>query len=363
MKKCNICIIAPSCQMGGIERALSILSAHFVKRGHRVTYISCRAGNQFYPLDSQVAYLEPPFKHTTKFGKKMFSYWNTIKFIREQLKRIKPDTIMVFGDIINPVAILANLNLGFPIYISDQISPKQQLGFFKNLMKRITYGKATGIIAQSEMAADYKRQVFGDNINLRVIPNSLRDITNCQGIEKENWVIGLGRLSYEKGFDRLVEAFAKINEHNEWRLVLVGDGPVRTQLEQQVENLGVKDRVDFLGQRRDVDELLAKSKLFVIPSRCEGFPNALAEAMASPLPCISFDSISASDIIENRVNGVVVRDGDTDTLAREMISLMDNEVLRNNYAAKAYSIREWLDKDKVGDMFLDFILELKMKTI
>lgn len=359
MKKSNICIIAPSSQMGGIERALSILSAHFVKRGHSVTYISCRAGDHFYPLDSKVTYLEPPFKHTTKFGKKLLSYWNTIKFIREQLKRIKPDTIMVFGDIINPVALLANRNLGFPIYISDQISPKQQLGFFKNFMKRITYGKATGIIAQSEMAAEYKRQVLGNNINLCVIPNSLRDIADCQGLEKENWVIGLGRLSYEKGFDRLVEAFAMIKNRNEWRLVLVGDGPMRTQLEQQVENLGIKDRVDFLGQRRDVDELLAKSKLFVIPSRCEGFPNALAEAMASPLPCISFDSISASDIIDNKVNGVVVRDGDINTLANEMITLMDNEALRNEYASKAYRIREWLDKDKIGDMFLNYILELK----
>ena len=62
----NICIIAPSRQMGGIERALSILSAHFVKRGHKVTYISCRAGNHFYELDSKVVYLEPPFPHSVQ---------------------------------------------------------------------------------------------------------------------------------------------------------------------------------------------------------------------------------------------------------------------------------------------------------
>ena len=116
----NICIIAPSRQMGGIERALSILSAHFVKRGHKVTYISCRAGNHFYELDSKVVYLEPPFPHTTKPIKKTISYYKTIRFIRHQLKQIKPDTIMVFGDIINPIALIANKNLGYPINTAAQ---------------------------------------------------------------------------------------------------------------------------------------------------------------------------------------------------------------------------------------------------
>lgn len=356
----NICIIAPSRQMGGIERALSILSAHFVKRGHKVTYISCRAGNHFYELDSKVVYLEPPFPHTTKPIKKTISYYKTIRFIRHQLKQIKPDTIMVFGDIINPIALIANKNLGYPIYISDQISPKQNLGFFKNFMKKITYRSATGIIAQSQMAADYKTQVFGNNLNMVIIPNSLRDISSYSNVRKKNWVIGVGRLSTEKGFDRLIEAYSKIENHDNWQLILVGDGPERENLQNQVYKLGLSDKVKFLGQRNDVDALLAESKIFVIPSRCEGFPNALCEAMASPLPCISFDSISASDIIENRKSGVVIPDGDIEALAQEITILMDNEVLRNTYAQNAESIRERLDKDRIGDLFLNFILSDKI---
>ena len=125
-------------------------------------------------------------------------------------------------------------------------------------------------------------------------------------------------------------------------------------------NLSITDRVVFLGLRKDVDQLLAESKIFVIPSRCEGFPNALCEAMASPLPCISFDSIAASDIIENRISGVVLPDGDIDALAREIVVLMEDEVLRNKYAQNAYAIREHLNKDKVGEMFLKFILESKL---
>lgn len=356
MESKTICIVAPSLQGGGIERALSTLSSHFVERGHNVVYIACRAGKHFYELDPQVIFREPSFVHTASSRLKLLNYYKTIRFIRKQLKEFKPDTILSFGDIINPLALLANRGLNYPIYISDRISPKQYLGRFKNFMKQITYRKATGIIAQSSFAAEYKRQVFGNDINLRVIPNSLRRIESYDSAEKKNQVIGVGRLSYEKGYDRLIEAFAMIKGHDEWSLVLVGDGPVREQLEQQAKTLGIENRVEFLGMRKDVDHLLSESKIYVIPSRCEGFPNALCEAMASPLPCIAFDSIAA-DLIENHVNGVVVPDGDIQGLADEMIALMDNEKIREKYAAEAIHIRERLDPEKIGDEFLDFILK------
>ena len=357
MENKRICIVSPSLQMGGIERQLTVLSAHFVKRGHEVYFVACRSGNHFYELDSRVHFFEPPFVHTVRGIHKIWSYYKTVNFIRKCLKKIEPDTIMVFGDIINPKAILANLGLDYPIFIADQISPKQNLGKFINFIKRITYPKATGIIAQSKMAADYKYKVFGKNINLRIIPNSMRDIVDFPKMEKYPWVVCLGRLSYEKGVDRLLESFARVKNHDNWRLVVIGDGPQRKQLENLSNLLTIADRVDFLGRRSDVDFLLAQSCIFVMPSRYEGFPNALCEAMASPLPCISFDSISASDIIENRVNGVVVPDGNIDALAKEMEILMDNEELRHKYAVNAYHIRERLNKDIIGDAFLDFILK------
>lgn len=359
MENKRICIISPSLQMGGIERQLTILATHFVKRGHEVHFVATRAGKHFYELDPKVQFIEPSFVHTGKASTKLLSYYKAIKFLRTQIKRIKPDTIMVFGDIINPIALLANKGLGYPIYIADQISPKQNLGRFKNFMKRITYKSATGIIAQSKMAADYKYEVFGNDINVRIIPNTMRDIVDCPNAKKHPWVVSLGRLSIEKGVDRLVDAFSRVAGHKEWRLVLIGDGPERNHLEEQAKALGIFDRVDLLGGRSDVDALLAQCSIFVLPSRCEGFPNALCEAMASPLPCITFDSVSAVDIIDNHVSGEIIQDGDIDGLAEAITRLMDNQSLRDEYATKAYSIRDRLEKNKVGDMFLDYILQKK----
>lgn len=356
MESKTICIVAPSLQGGGIERALTTLSSHFVKRGYRVIYIACRAGKHFYELNHNVVFREPSFVHTASSRHKLLNYYKTIKFIRKQLKEFKPDTILSFGDIINPLALLANRGLGYPIYISDRISPKQNLGRFKNFMKKITYRKATGIIAQTEQAAAYKRQVFGNGINLKIIPNSLRKIEHFDAVEKKNQVIGVGRLSFEKGFDRLIEAFAKIQNHDDWILVLVGDGPVRTQLEQQAVALGITERVVFLGMRKDVDHLLSESKIFVIPSRCEGFPNALCEAMASPLPCIAFDGVPTENLITDHEDGLVLKDGDIEGLSDAMEQLMNDEDLRDALSRKAISIRQRLDEEKIGDEFLDFIL-------
>lgn len=356
MESKTICLVAPSLQGGGIERALTTLSSHFVKRGHKVVYIACRAGKHFYELDSNVVFKEPSFVHTASSHHKLLNYYKTIKFVRKQLKEFKPDTILSFGDIINPLTLLANRGLGYPIYISDRISPKQNLGRFKNFMKKITYSKATGIIAQTEQAAQYKRRVFGDNLNMKIIPNSLRAIEDTTGVVKKNQVIGVGRLSFEKGFDRLIAAFSLIKAHDDWNLLLVGDGPVRKDLERQVADLGISNRVDFAGMRKDVDQLLAESRIFVIPSRCEGFPNALCEAMASPLPCIAFDGVPTENLITNNVDGIVLKDNDIDGLANAIGQLMDDEVLRNTLSLNAISIRQRLDKEKIGDEFLDFIL-------
>lgn len=343
-------------QAGGIERALCTLSSHFVKRGHKVVYIAWRAGKHFYELDPRVVFKEPSFIHTTSPFKKAFSYYKTIKFVRKQLKEFNPDTILSFGDIINPVAIIANRGLGYPIFISDRISPKQNLGWHRNFIKIITYKKATGIIAQTEQAAAYKRQVFGNDINITIIPNSLRRIESFDFVEKKNQVIGVGRLSYEKGYDRLIDAFSQIKDHDQWKLVLVGDGPVRHQLEQQAIEKGIAERVLFLGIRKDVDYLLAESKIFVMPSRCEGFPNALCEAMASPLPCIAFDGVPTENLITNHIDGVVLKDNDINGLAHTIEELMDNEQLRETLSKNAIDIKQRLDEEKIGDEFLKFIL-------
>lgn len=356
MKSYKICLVSPSLSSGGIERALSVLADSFIKEGHSVFFIACRKGKHFYSLNESVIFREPSFNHDNSGLNKIKTYFKIVMFLEQEYKKIKPDVILSFGDTINPLAILADSKTKIPIYISDRISPKQKLAVYVDFLKRITYKKATGIVAQTTQASEYKKKIFGNNLNLCVIPNSLREIKDYKE-GKNNWIIAVGRLSFEKGVDRLIEAFSKIKYKSDWKLVIVGDGPVRADLEKQAEIYGLNDSIVFLGARKDVDYLLAKSKIYVIPSRCEGFPNALCEAMASPLPCIAFDSVPTENLIENKVSGIVVPDGNIDMMAESIEKLMCDDDLRKYYSENAYKIKERLNPKKISKKFLNFILE------
>jgi GalNAc-alpha-(1->4)-GalNAc-alpha-(1->3)-diNAcBac-PP-undecaprenol alpha-1,4-N-acetyl-D-galactosaminyltransferase len=132
------------------------------------------------------------------------------------------------------------------------------------------------------------------------------------------------------------------------------------ELKQKAKDIGVYENVTFLGQVKEVDKLLAESSIFVLPSRLEGFPNALCEAMAAGLPSICFDCIPSGDVITNGEDGFIVPDGDTDALAHTMHRLIEDEELRKNISAKALQIRERLSPEKTGKMFLDFMFNNKI---
>jgi glycosyltransferase involved in cell wall biosynthesis len=128
----------------------------------------------------------------------------------------------------------------------------------------------------------------------------------------ERTIICVARLDYAKGIDVLLHAWGQLMHGPAWRgdlaprLLLVGDGPERTQLEHLVARLGIEQSVHMLGWRADIVDLLQQSWGFVLPSRCEGMPNALLEAMACGLPCIATRVSGSEDVISDGVNGLLV---------------------------------------------------------
>jgi GalNAc-alpha-(1->4)-GalNAc-alpha-(1->3)-diNAcBac-PP-undecaprenol alpha-1,4-N-acetyl-D-galactosaminyltransferase len=108
---------------------------------------------------------------------------------------------------------------------------------------------------------------------------------------------------------------------------------------------------------KDIDTVFSYSKIFVLPSRSEGFPNALIEAMAHGLACVSFDiNAGPRDVIENGVNGVLIEDGDIDSLATNINELIINESLRIQLGEKAKKLKDKLSLDGIGKEFLNFIV-------
>jgi len=166
----------------------------------------------------------------------------------------------------------------------------------------------------------------------------------------ERDIVCVARLDYAKWVDVLLHAWGRmLREPSEWRahlkprLCLVGEGVCRTQMERIVAELGIQDSVEFLGLRRDVVDLLQQSWGFVMPSRWEGMPNALLEAMACGLPCVATRVSGSEDIIIDGVNGLLVEPEQPAEMAQALRRLIEDSELaqRLGQAGRATVVRDY----------------------
>lgn len=341
--------------MGGIERALVVLANYFAGLGLKVTFVSCLAGHYFYQLNDSVKLIEPSFTRKKGIIDAALFYTRLVNFIRKQVKKAKPDVVLAFGDWFSPLVLLALYRTKYQVFISDRTSPDYQFKFPIPLLKKWLYPKSAGFIAQTKRAADYKRKQFGKKLNIKVIPNALREVKLYPEIKREQIILYVGRFAWEKGSDRLIKAFASIQEKDNWQLHMAGSGPLLEPMKQLVKELGIESSVKFLGKVEDVDRLFARSSIYVLSSVLEGFPNALCEAMAAGLPVVCFDSIPHEEILTNGVDGVVISDGNIKNMSDTLARLMNNEQERMSLGWEAEKIKERLHIGRIGEKVIDFI--------
>ena len=148
-------------------------------------------------------------------------------------------------------------------------------------------------------------------------------------------VLWVGRMDPVKGLSSLLDAFFGIADCCDAHLVLVGDGSLRESLEDHARDMALGSRVHFLGARRDVPRLLKAANLFVFPSRTEGLPNALLEAMAAERPIVATDVPGCRDLIEHERNGLLVPYGDTEGLGAAMHRLLSDATFARALGARA----------------------------
>lgn len=352
MKKTKILIINNGLAGGGIERASVSLANYFADQGYAITILTLYQSDHFFSLHAAITLIEPDFSRNNL--SKYAYVLKMILFARKHIKEIKPDTILAFSEWTNPYIVLANIGLSFPLYLTDRMNPLAKLPPSSELLKKYLYKKAEGIIAQSAYAKEIlQKKTKATNIAVINNPVNVIDKIAC---ETKKRIVTVGRLSPEKGHRFLIEAFAMLNS-SDWELSIVGDGSERANLEKLAVNLCVADRIIFYGHLKDFRLQLSEAQIFVLPSLKEGFPNALLEAMSVPLACITTDFFQGkNEIIDNGVNGLIVKPGNIKDLASAIETLITNKTLRQQLSKNAFNVRNDFDFEIIANQYLDFIL-------
>tara|TARA_R110000737_G_scaffold352064_1_gene396471 strand:+ start:21173 stop:22219 length:1047 start_codon:yes stop_codon:yes gene_type:complete len=346
----KIVIIGPNVGMGGVERASTNIANGFKNAGHDVTYLALIPEAHFFEL--QTNYVEPK-----NFNVAKMSLSKTIKYVRRNIIELQPDHIIAYTKFYAAIANLALIFTKYKIYVSERSSPLYIWPRHIELFSKLSFflRRPKGIISQTSLASEYHQKLYGKT-KYAVIPNALRDIQLYPEIKREKIILAVGRFNDPcKGFDLLIEAFNQL-ENEEWHLVFAGGKKEEADYLMSLANTKVASRIEFLGHVKNMDQIYARAGIFVIPSRSEGFPNSLIEAMAAGCPSISFDFIAGPrDIIQNGENGILVEKENYELLAKEMDNLIKDETLRHTLGSNASKIQTNLNSNKIIEKYLDFI--------
>lgn len=271
---------------------------------------------------------------------------------RRALLANKPHVVLAFLTEMNVAALLLLIGSGVPAVVSERVDFRHHdVGSLVDRLRRVTYGRADAVVVQTQQLARWVET--HTRWPVTIVPN---DVVVPPAARAPDWLAGdrrtllaMGRLTMQKGFDVLLEAFGELAaRHPDWDLVIAGEGGERTTLEATRRRLGLDSRVHLPGRVDPPWGLVGAADLFVLASRYEGFPNALAEAMAAGVPAVATDCPTGPrDLIRPGIDGVLVPVADIAALAGALDAYMGDDGLRAAAGARAREVADRYAPDLV----------------
>jgi GalNAc-alpha-(1->4)-GalNAc-alpha-(1->3)-diNAcBac-PP-undecaprenol alpha-1,4-N-acetyl-D-galactosaminyltransferase len=358
----------------GLERSLSKLANYWVEKGWEITIVKFidDKGQNFFYLDPRIVHSHVDFflKPSNPIQRLAFIFKRHLN-LRQAVKDSKPDLVISSGTYPIIRTLISIVGLQIPVIIREAIDVRRNpITKQMKLARRLIYPLASSLVALNQDVMTYYEKILKSKVRLipnsALLPSGSESDFNKKELNKPTKVLmALGRLSEEKGFDLLLNAFASIApKFPDWDLVIWGEGDYRSSLEELRKHLKLEDRVQFPGSTKDPSKEMQQADLFIFPSKYEGFPNVLCEAMACGLPVISFDCPSGPrDIIQDGVDGILVPPEDVPALTREMERLMSDESERHRLAEKAPEVAQRFSQERIMGMWEDLIFELTGKNV
>lgn len=339
----HVALVLPTLGPGGAERVASSLASCWIEAGHEVGLITISSPeSDAYPLGPAVRRIAlDRLKVSRNPVEGLLRASGRVLALRRALGELHPDVVISFLQHTNVMTLLAMAGRRVPVFVCERSDPRQNLmGRQWAPLRRALYPWAAGVVVQTEAVAAWAR-AFCPRVH--VIPNFVARpsrTANPGAEEGPKTLVTLGRLERVKGFDLLIEAFARVcGRHGDWSLRILGEGPERPRLEALLASLHLEDRVSLPGRVPDPERHLSAAHAFALSSRYEGFPNALLEAMASGLPIVAFDCPSGpAEIVVHERNGLLVKPEDVAELAAALDRLMTSAAERRRLGQSAREI-------------------------
>jgi len=360
----TIAVFIPSLRGGGVERNMLNLTRGMADAGHSVDLVLVKAEGPFLQMvDKRVRVVD------LRSGRVLTALPRLIGY----LKSIRPAALLSGMGHANIIAVLARRLAGIRcrLVVSEHTLPSVIAGVASTPLSRTVpflsrwfYPRADAVVAVSEDVARDLREASGlSKESITVIPNPVVTPELAEALARRAdhrffaagsppVILGIGRLSREKGFDVLIRAFGLLLKTTEARLLIVGEGEERPRLEDLVKKLGLGDKVELPGFVDSVPSYISQATVVAMPSRIEGFGNALVEAMAGGVSVVATDCPGGpSDILEQGRFGPLVPVDDPAALAVGIGEAMKGPVPPEDLKSRAaeYSL------DRVVARYLDVL--------
>lgn len=346
----KIIFVVPNLSSGGVERVVSRFSIEFEKLGYEVKIIMLtnkveyNYGGELIILNSQPS---------SSYIVKLFNLLSRTTQLKKIFRQEKSDFIYAFMESCTYSSILT----GEDIIVSIQNNMESRLNKyqkkimsffynFKNVKKVIAVSKGIEESLHKNNILNTKR--IYNPISFRNDFNTKEDLSKYQP-----YLLSAGRLDQIKNFEMLIKAYNNTKTKDETKLIIVGEGKERKNLEELIRELKLEDKVLLLGRKDNIDDYYYQSDMYILSSKSEGFPNVLMEALSNKCPVISTDCPTGPDeIIIHNKNGILVENENQDKMTKAIDDLyfdVDKKVLFRNNAIESIS---QLDGDKIAQQWL-----------
>lgn len=346
---------------GGAERQIVLLSNQMAMRGHEVVLCVLVNNLSTYEINNRVRVEDLTYVENTAItpvGKIL----KRLAAFRKFIKKEKPDVIINYNLQSSYFCLTLTRQQRGKVVYSERGDPyDDEYSGLLGKLRDITVPRMDGLVFQSEGARDFFPNVVKQKSV--VIHNSVNVPQDKYPIpaHREKRIVNVGRLHPQKNQKLLIDAFAKIAlSFPDYTLEIYGDGDLHDELISQIEGLGLSERVKIIPSRKDLWDCIHNASLFVLSSDFEGMPNALMEAMALGLPCVSTDCRpgGARTLIEDGNNGLIVPVRDVEALEQAMSLCLSKTDISESIAVNARKIVETHSEKVLFDRWEVFLRKI-----